>query len=79
MFQKWNETTEYILKSDVEGEPDIVVPSFDEIHDNIDRLENDVKTSFRYFAKEEDKEWWNCFFRNYDAPNGNQTANCNQN
>lgn len=67
--KKWNETTEYILKSDVEGEPDIVVPSFDEIHDNIDRLENDVKTSFKYFAKEEDKEWWNCFFRKYDAPN----------
>uniref|UniRef100_A0A8W8MNN4 DUF7869 domain-containing protein n=1 Tax=Magallana gigas TaxID=29159 RepID=A0A8W8MNN4_MAGGI len=45
--KKWNETTEYILKSDVEGEPDIVVPSFDEKHDNIDRLENDVKTSTR--------------------------------
>ncbi|XP_065942826.1 uncharacterized protein [Magallana gigas] len=45
--KKWNETTEYILKSDVEGEPDIVVPSFDGIHDNIDRLENDVKTSTR--------------------------------
>uniref|UniRef100_A0A8W8MM29 DUF7869 domain-containing protein n=1 Tax=Magallana gigas TaxID=29159 RepID=A0A8W8MM29_MAGGI len=67
--KKWNETTEYILKSDVEGEPDIVVPFFDEIHDNIDRLENDVKTSFKCFAKEEDKEWWYCFFRNYDAPN----------
>uniref|UniRef100_K1QPN2 DUF7869 domain-containing protein n=1 Tax=Magallana gigas TaxID=29159 RepID=K1QPN2_MAGGI len=73
--KKWNETTEYILKSDVEGEPDIVVPFFDEIHDNIDRLENDVKTSFKYFAKEEDKEWWYCFFRNYDAPNDTKTNN----
>lgn len=62
MFQKWNEIIEYILKFDVEGEFDIVVFFFDEIYDNIDRFENDVKISFKYFVKEEDKEWWNCFF-----------------
>lgn len=62
MFQKWNEIIEYIFKFDVEGEFDIVVFFFDEIYDNIDRFENDVKISFKYFVKEEDKEWWNCFF-----------------
>lgn len=62
MFQKWNEIIEYILKFDVEGEFDIVVFFFDEIYDNIDRFENDVKISFKYFGKEEDKEWWYCFF-----------------
>lgn len=62
MFQKWNEIIEYILKFDVEGEFDIVVFFFDEIYDNIDRFENDVKISFKYFVKEEDKEWWYCFF-----------------
>lgn len=53
------------------GEPGIIFPSFNEIHENIDTLENDVKTSFKYFAKEDDKEWWNCFFQHYDANDTN--------
>lgn len=74
MFQKWNETAEYLLKSEVEGELGIFVSSFDETHENIDKLEND-DASFKYFAKEEDKEQWNCFFRN-DDDNDTQIPNC---
>lgn len=42
--------------------PPIVEPNFSEIEENRERLETDVRGSYRFFAKEEDKQWWETFF-----------------
>lgn len=43
-----------------------VLPDFSEITDNFERLQSDVRSSFRFFGKDEDKGWWESFFTNYD-------------
>jgi hypothetical protein len=55
-----------LLKREVEGVPEPVTPCFHDIEENLERLESDVRSSFRFFTKEEDKTWWTSFFNNYD-------------
>eukprot|EP00105_Crassostrea_gigas_P040560 XP_019924708.1 PREDICTED: uncharacterized protein LOC105332847 [Crassostrea gigas] len=61
-----NATGEYLLKTQVEDSPDVVESDYTEIASNIEKLEGGVRASFKYFAKEGDKEWWRSFFENYD-------------
>lgn len=66
IFKTLNATGEYLLKTQVEDSPDVVESDYTEIASNIEKLEGDVRASFKYFAKEGDKEWWRSFFENYD-------------
>ena len=66
IFKTLNATREYLLKTQVEDSPDVVESDYTEIASNIEKLEGDVRASFKYFAKEGDKEWWRSFFENYD-------------
>lgn len=68
----WNATGDYLLKTQVEDSPDVVESDYTEIASNIEKLEGDVRASFKYFAKEDDKDWWRSFFENYDEI-GNDT------
>lgn len=66
IFKTLNATGEYLLKTQVEDSPDVIESDYTEIASNIEKLEGDVRASFKYFAKEGDKEWWRSFFENYD-------------
>lgn len=76
-FQTWNETAEPLLKNTVSGRPMEVLPDFSEITDNFERLQSDVRSSFRFFGKDEDKGWQESFFTNYDEETeGKLQRNC---
>ncbi|XP_062594544.1 uncharacterized protein LOC134255959 [Saccostrea cucullata] len=55
--KKWNRTEEPLLKCQVEGEPEVIQPNYQEIEENLEKLQNDVRASFKYFGKDEDKNW----------------------
>ena len=66
VFQTWNETFDYLLKTEVDGDPQLLQPGYQEIEENIEKLESDVRNSFKYFTCDADKSWWNFFFNHYD-------------
>lgn len=66
IFKILNVIWEYFLKMQVEDLLDVVESDYMEIVFNIEKLEGDVRVSFKYFVKEGDKEWWRLFFENYD-------------
>lgn len=56
----WQECEGHLLKDGaLQFRP--IRPSVDDI--DVDRLERDVHGAFKYFKREEDKEWWANFFR----------------
>lgn len=50
IFKTLNANGEYLLKTQVEDSPDVVKSDYTEIASNIEKMEGDVRESFKYFA-----------------------------
>ncbi|XP_061171052.1 uncharacterized protein LOC133180592 [Saccostrea echinata] len=60
--KEWTDSSNYLLKENVVGSPLVIEPDYSEIEENRERLESDVRGSYRFFGKEDDKRWWENFF-----------------